>query len=395
MTRFIHTADLQIGKPFAGIEETPDPQKRVTVQQERIAVLDRIGAAAKECGAEFVLIAGDAFDSSRVTRATVSLACAAIGRIGVPVLVIPGNHDHGGPGSLWEQPFFKSEQSSLAPNLRVLLDPVPVELPSAALFPCPLVRRHESADATAWLREIGAGWERFGEKPRIVLAHGSIMGFGAEPDDEEASSEWVNRIDLGRLPGAEIDYVALGDWHGTKEAGDKAWYSGTPEPDRFPKGGDHDPGNILAVCAERGAAPRVERVRTQRIGWHRKEMAFSSDGDLDRFDREVKELLGDRVGLDLLRLELSGALGIEAAARLGERLDALRARLLRVKLLDRTTVLPTDQEIDALTMRVQDPLISRVAGQLIDRAKNAGDDETRSIAGAALRELYALCGNQP
>ena len=29
------------------------------------------------------------------------------------------------------------------------------------------------------------------------------------------------------MPLSEIDYVALGDWHGMVQAGEKAWYSGS------------------------------------------------------------------------------------------------------------------------------------------------------------------------
>src|ERR1700722_10587335 len=95
--RFIHTADWQPGKPFAGIE---DPQKRALVQQERIEVIWRIGEVARKHQAQFVLIAGDLFDSSTASKATVSAACSAIGQLEIPVLAIPGNHDHGGPGGL-------------------------------------------------------------------------------------------------------------------------------------------------------------------------------------------------------------------------------------------------------------------------------------------------------
>src|SRR5262252_251827 len=44
-TTFLHTADWQLGKPFAGIE---DMQKRSLVRQERIAVLGRIAETARE-----------------------------------------------------------------------------------------------------------------------------------------------------------------------------------------------------------------------------------------------------------------------------------------------------------------------------------------------------------
>jgi DNA repair exonuclease SbcCD nuclease subunit len=110
--RFLHTADWQLGKPFAGIA---DVQKRSLVQQERFAAIQRIGKVVDEYRAEFVLVAGDLFDSASVTKATVSMACSAIGRLGVPVLAIPGNHDHGGPGSIWQQVFFQRECASLAP----------------------------------------------------------------------------------------------------------------------------------------------------------------------------------------------------------------------------------------------------------------------------------------
>jgi len=60
MVKFIHTADWQIGKPFAGIG---DAHKRALVQQERIEAIKRIGRVAQENGAAFVLVAGDLFDS--------------------------------------------------------------------------------------------------------------------------------------------------------------------------------------------------------------------------------------------------------------------------------------------------------------------------------------------
>src|SRR6187401_2481376 len=148
-TTFLHTADWQIGKPFAGVE---DIQKRSLLQQERINMLERVAGAARDQNADFVVVAGDLFDSPSVTKATVSAACSAIGKLPIPVFAIPGNHDHGGPGSLWEQPFFRQEQAQLAPNLRMLLTPEAVELENAVLFPCPLLRRHESTDLTAWLR---------------------------------------------------------------------------------------------------------------------------------------------------------------------------------------------------------------------------------------------------
>src|SRR5450830_1297673 len=103
---FLHTADWQLGKPFAGVD---DKQKRALLQNERLVVIKRMAHEARKYGAEFMLVAGDLFDSPRATKSTVAAACSAIGSIGIPVFAIPGNHDHGGAGSLWDQEFFKRE----------------------------------------------------------------------------------------------------------------------------------------------------------------------------------------------------------------------------------------------------------------------------------------------
>ena len=255
---FIHTADWQLGKPFAQIR---DPDKRAAIRRARIEAIGRIGKAAARERAAFVLVAGDLFDSTTVDRATVSAACGAIGRIPVPVLAIPGNHDHGGPGSIWQQPFFRQERDQLAPNLRVLLEPAPVILEQAVILPCPLRHRAVIGDPATWLH-AGEVFEALpADRPRIVLAHGATQRFvGAGGDDEEDAT--TNLIDPDRLEAMPVDYVALGDWHGTLQVGKRTWYSGTPEPDRFPKGADQDPGNVLAVRVARGEPAKVERIRT-------------------------------------------------------------------------------------------------------------------------------------
>ncbi len=385
-TRFLHTADWQLGKPFAGIA---DVQKRSLVQQERFAAIRRLGPVATEHRAEFVLVAGDLFDSASVTKATVSAACSAIGRLGIPVLAIPGNHDHGGPGSIWQQAFFQRECASLAPNFRILLAPEPVELETAVIFPCPLLRRAESADPTTWLRSLNLAADAFGGKPRIVLAHGSTQGFGAVQDDDEGDAGATNQLDLSKLAAPSFDYLALGDWHGTKQVGAKAWYAGTPEMDRFPKGESNEPGHCLTVAVSRTDLPHVQPVRTARLGWHQLACDFADDGALARLRQAVEALVGTRSNEDLLRLELSGSLGIEAATRLEEFLESLDARLLRLKLSNRTVISPSAVEIEALTQRAADPLIARVATQLVARA--AGSNDEAVVARIALRELHAAC----
>jgi DNA repair exonuclease SbcCD nuclease subunit len=380
---FLHTADWQLGKPFASVR---DESKRHRLRQERLLAVRRMAGAVAESGASFVLVAGDLFDSSQAAKPTVSAACAAIGSLGVPVLVIPGNHDHGGPGSIWEQDFFLREREQLAPNLRILLEPAPVILADAIIFPAPLLRRHDPGDPTAWIRQALDDPALPSDLPRIALAHGTIQGFGAEQDDDGESAAAANWIDLSRLPG-ELDFIALGDWHGTKQVGPKAWYSGTPEIDRFPKGEGNDPGNLLRVTAARGRTPLVTILRAGRISWKDLAFRFSGDASLDRLAALLDETIGPRADEHLLRLTLEGSLGIAAANRLEQVLEAWEARLLRLKLDSRLTIAPSDEEILGLTRRAGDPLIATVAGELVDQL-SAGDEQA-ALARLALRELHA------
>ncbi len=56
--KLLHTADWQLGKPFAGVV---DLRKRSVIQQERINALHRIADAARNHLAEMIVVAGDLF----------------------------------------------------------------------------------------------------------------------------------------------------------------------------------------------------------------------------------------------------------------------------------------------------------------------------------------------
>lgn len=385
--KFIHTADWQLGKPFAGVE---DISKRALLQNQRIEVIRRIGQIAKEQKCEFVLVAGDLFDSPTATKSTVSAACSAIGGIGLPVYVIPGNHDHGGQGSIWEQSFFINHRNELAPNMHVLLKQEPFETEKAIILPCPLLRRHESGDVTDWARVFDYSMFKNNQKPRIILAHGSVETFGTTDDDEEVAGNTVNYINWQLLPDIEFDYIALGDWHGTKKTSDKVWYSGTPELDRFIKSDEHNPGNVLIVTAERNQKPEVDIYPTGGIKWHDLKFHFGNDSEMKIFEQSLEQLIGKWANADLLKLELDGFLGMKAFTDLETRIESLSARLIRLKLINKTNINPSKEELELLTQRTTDPLVANVAIRLtkiLENGSNASSEQARM----ALRKLFSIC----
>lgn len=383
--RFLHTADWQLGKPFGRVT-SPDRQARL--RRERIDVIGRIGEVAAARGARFVVVAGDVFDSFRPSRETLADACGAIGRLKLPVYVIPGNHDPAGRGGFWEEPFFVGQQRDLAPNLHVVLEARPLQVEGAVLFPCPLRCQHELDDPTAWLRVLPeeGGWDP--DLPRIVLAHGSVRSFESFGDDEEAAGGGMaNRLQLERLPAGCYDYIALGDWHGTLDVGSHAWYPGTPEVDRFPKARTNDPGNVLVVDAARGRAPVVDVVRTTRLEWLRKDWDLGVDGDLDALCAGLEQAVGGHPDRYLLHLRVRGALGLEELGRLEDLVETWRARLIRLRAeLGEVVPKPGEDELESLTRRPADPLTRQVALRLLERLRAGG--EADPVAREALRVLH-------
>ena len=87
--RFIHTADLQLGMTRYFLDA--DAQARYA--QARIDALTSIGVMAAAEDAEFVVVAGDVFETNRVRPRTVGRALEAMATIPVRVFLLPGNHD--------------------------------------------------------------------------------------------------------------------------------------------------------------------------------------------------------------------------------------------------------------------------------------------------------------
>src|SRR6476646_10223170 len=56
---------------------------------------------AREFGADIVILAGDTFDNHQVTTATIDRAGMLLADAGLPVVILPGNHDPATPDSIW------------------------------------------------------------------------------------------------------------------------------------------------------------------------------------------------------------------------------------------------------------------------------------------------------
>ena len=111
--------------------------------------------------------------------------------------------------------------------------------------------------------------------------------------------------------------------------------------------------------------PKVECVKTGIVGWHDLAFSLADDSSLQTLAQRVADRVGGRANQDLLHLHLEGSLGINASSRLEEMLDSWTARLIRLKFNNQTTLAPNAEELDGLTCRSGDPLVSDVAARLV------------------------------
>lgn len=328
MPKFLHTADWQIGRLFA----TFDPEHAPLLAEARIAAVERLAALANAQGVDAVLVAGDVFDAQTVSDRTVRRLFNALSVFAGPWLIISGNHDAALAESVWTR---AQRLGAVPSNAHLCLKPE-VHLFADlgfAVLPAPLTQRHTYGDLTAWFDSA--------ETPpgllRIGLAHGSVQGILAEDLDS------ANPIAMDRPELARLDYLALGDWHGTKIVGPKIAYSGTPEPDRFKA---NDSGQVLLVdIPALGATPNITPVRTAQFRWRGIAVELQVESDAELLMEQLRALTQDEV----IDLKVAGHIGLamqnELLAAIGQ--AEARTRHLQVD-LSGLQLVPTDEDIASL-----------------------------------------------
>lgn len=361
MLRLIHTADWQLGKPFARFPA----DVRTALTEARFDAIDRIGALVRERDAGHVVVAGDVFDSTGPSDRDIVQAVTRMGKAPCIWWLMPGNHDHARADGLWVR-----VRRVTPANIRVVDTPEPVEMEEGAwLLPAPLEHRRTREDPTSLFDTMATPDGAL----RIGLAHGSVVDFGARGEAD-------NMIPPDRAQRSGLDYLALGDWHGFLPIGDRTAYSGTPEIDRF---GREDLGGVIVAEARRGPVPTVERVETGRFRWLERRWEVSSHSD---FDHEVGELRGsiDQAST-LLRLVLSGTASLADRVAVQEACADDLAHALRWFDVDDTSLIakPTDEDIAAIDMQ---GTLAAATLSLKARVEAGGADQ--AIAAAALERLY-------
>lgn len=367
MPRFLHTADWQIGRLY----QTFDPEDAPVLADARFQAVERIAEMAASQGFDAVLVAGDVFDAQTVSDRTIRRLFNAMAGFGGPWVMIPGNHDAALAESVWT----RAERLQAIPaNVHLALKPGVMLFPEQgfAALCAPLTQRHTHSDLTDWFDAA--------ETPdgllRIGLAHGSVQGILADEIDSP------NPIAADRASSALLDYLALGDWHGSKRIDAYTWYSGTPEQDRFKS---NDAGQVLAVdIAGPGAEPIVSSVPVGQYSWYQWQQTLSVESDIDRFIERLEQLEKACV----LSITLEGQVDLAGEQRLRQALSLAEARHRSLQCdLGALRLYPTDEDIAALHA-------DGYLGEVVTQLREHPQDEQAETAREALAILAGLLRNR-
>jgi DNA repair exonuclease SbcCD nuclease subunit len=205
----VHSSDLHVDDAYTAALHGGDGT----------AGLAAVILAAQAAEADLVVLAGDTFECHRLPAALLDRAAELIAAAGMPIVLLPGNHDPAVPEAVYHHPAFKQ-----VPNLHVL----GVTHDEAVLF--------TELDLEIW----GRPHRDYGDmvpfetvRPRstrwqIAVGHGHYVPV---PDRTvRLRPAWL--IGDDELAATRAHYVALGHWNRAMKIGNPnviACYSGSPE----------------------------------------------------------------------------------------------------------------------------------------------------------------------
>lgn len=295
----LHLADLHLGAAHSYLGD-----RAAARAKETDAVMERVadwltGPGAGKVGA--VLIAGDLFDDPRPSDALAGAVVRAIRRIeeaGIPTITVPGNHDE------WTYPdgvYRKYERSWPG---RLVTEPEPsivatLDLDGTAIeiVSCAFLQGRNPAPGQ-WKSPL-PGTREPGVR-RVGVFHGTLTQLGSFI----AEGPRAFPLDLDRLAGWGLDYVALGHIHRRRDFHSGSCLALYPGP--IEGLGFADAGSRVATLVDlSGTSARLQPVDARAAGIRAREVIV-----------ETVDMAGvtDEAHLEARIVEIAGAAGTAGAS---------------------------------------------------------------------------------
>lgn len=374
-TRFLHTSDWQLGVTRHFLNT--DTQARWA--EARFEGVRNLGRIAMEEKCEFIVVAGDIFESNQVDRKTVLKACDAMSGIALPIYLLPANHDPLDAGSVFTSKPWIDRKPAHVHVLSSAGNPLEVRS-GVEVVGAPWTSKRPLNDLVA---AAATALKPAAETLRIMVGHGAVDQLSPDRDNPAV----IRVSDAERaLHGGLYNYLALGDRHSLTPIGGtgRIYYSGSHEAYDFD---EVDPGKVLIVELGIGS---VEARPRQNGAWHflNHSTHVSTAEDIEALARHLESI--PHKEKTVLKLGLQGTLSLQASARLEEVEEHARelfAAIVRSRSRSELVIIPDGEDFDDLNL-------SGFAASALEklRAQTGSEGLEQTQAADALALLIRLLG---
>ncbi|EAE5959085.1 exonuclease SbcCD subunit D [Listeria monocytogenes] len=273
--QFLHMADLHLDSPFIGLSTLPQPLFSA-IQESTFQSLERITTVAIKEAVDFVLIAGDIYDSEdQSVRAQARFAkeMKRLEAANIPVFMIHGNHD-----------FIEKHKEKLAlpSNVHVFSEQVEVMSyktvtgVSVNIYGFSYNERHiRSSRVDEYKIQGDADFH-------IALLHGSEVSSSEEHDVYAP-------FRVQEISKKGFDYWALGHIHKRQLLAESPsiYYSGNIQGRNRKESGEK--GASIVTLSE--ASTTIDFIGTSPIIWEEAVITLPENSEINAFYRETTKLL--------------------------------------------------------------------------------------------------------
>lgn len=272
--KILHSADWHLDAPFGALSG----EQRAFLRSSQQSIPNRIASLCQEERCDMVLLAGDVFDGMPSRDAVLNLK-QALAECAVPVFISPGNHDHCGLGSVWQEEWPE--------NVKVFTGGM--ESVSIPRLNCRVYGAgYQAMDCPPLLEGFRAEGR---EKYCVAVLHGDPVG---------THSPYCP-VTAGQIRESGLDYLALGHIHkgGSLVYGDTlCLWPGCP----MGRGWD-ETGQKGAAIVTLGEEPRVRFVS---LG-----LPCFYDMEADLEIQPLEDMLPAQANTDFYRITLTGNMGAD------------------------------------------------------------------------------------
>lgn len=341
----VQTSDWHAGSALTGKGLGFPPEFRETRRAEVDGSAERAVQAARDTGADLLLVPGDLWDAESVPAATIHRVLEALASFAPrPVFVAPGNHDFSGLGGWYDEALLGAlGMRSWPENVFVFRSPEWESRPVPGRDDATVTGAAYLSPAVVVERPLSAPPPRPKVPNALLLLHGSLESY-AGPDGPVGAKRTAP-FSRDELVAAGFRWAALGHHHAFFSIeGEPGWpiaaYSGAPTGRGLDETG---PRVFLKVTLPADGPPVLETIPADS------RTIFDVDVDVSGLEgsaireRTVKAL--EQAGTkeaDIVRLTLSGSQPFGARPAL--QLEPLPWRLAHIRIRDRTTAEPGEPD---------------------------------------------------